>query len=353
MEGVFSRGDRRLGKVILNAWRKGCRMDGWSSEFRAHLWEEALAEANLDAAEFLRERGADEPLPWDLVDTGVSREYLLAELARAAESVPTSDCRVGKCTGCGLCDFQTVKPRSAERPLEYPEQRELPPEPETEPEGERVRFVFTKTGPAALLSHLETTRLLLRAFRSAKIAVSYSHGFNPHPKLQLGPALSLGVESLCETGEMRVDERPNLAEAVLNANAHLPEGLRVTAMWQMARESRTLTGGGMEEEFLLTLSEKAASRFAELGGIEARIESYRESGGLTIIKRRKGKPDRALEASEFVMGLWPADGMVGLRVLRKSDGATLSPEAFVSALLGLSDDERALDRVRKTNTTIY
>lgn len=354
IEGIFSRGDRRLGQVILAAWKKGCRMDGWSSEFSARRWEEALAECAIDAGEYLRERGHDEPLPWDIVEAGATREYLLAELLRGAEGTPTGDCRTGKCTGCGLCDFETVKPRSALETLEFPEVREAPAEEEAvEQEGDRLRFIFAKTGPAALLSHLETTRLLLRAFRSAKIPVSYSHGFNPHPKLQLGPALSLGVESLCETGEMRVIDRPALEGAIAAVNARLPEGLRVESIWHMGRDTRTLTGGGMEEEYRLAFSGPAAEKLAALGGVDALIADYREKGGLSVVKRRKGKPDRVLEASEFVLGLWRDGETLAIRILRKPDGATLSPEAFLAALLGMPEGVRALDRVVKTHTKIY
>lgn len=77
LEGVFSRGDRRLSKVIEKAWELGARFDAWSEHFRFELWQKAFAETGIDPNEYLREREKDEALPWDYIDTGVSKEALL------------------------------------------------------------------------------------------------------------------------------------------------------------------------------------------------------------------------------------------------------------------------------------
>jgi len=79
LEGVFSRGDRRLGPVIVSAFRKGCRFDGWDEHFKFPLWEEAFRECNVDPQEYLKERSLDDILPWDFLDLGVSKEHLKAE----------------------------------------------------------------------------------------------------------------------------------------------------------------------------------------------------------------------------------------------------------------------------------
>ena len=354
VEGILARGDRRVGRLILAAWEKGCRMDGWSSEFSPARWEEAIAESGVPAGEYLGGRLPEEPLPWDMIEAGASREYLAREFSRAREAVATTDCRQGDCTGCGLCDFETIFPRTAKAPLAYPPEAEEKDEPDSEEvEGERLRFLYSKTGPASLLSHLETFRLLVRAFRAAGVKLLYSKGFNPHPKMQLGPALSLGTESLCETGEFKVSERPNLALSVEEINKNLPEGLRLGSIWLMSSGSRTLTGGGMEEEFFLTPSKSALLRLAGKEGWEPYISGYRKDPNLLIVKRRKNKPDRTMAAGDFILGLWPEGEGLCLKVMRHADGATLGPEAFVAALLGLAQGERALDRILKTKTVIY
>ncbi len=101
LEGVLARGDRRLGKVIYSAWKKGCMLDSWDECFRFDLWEEAFAENGL-AMEFYasRKRSFDEVLPWSHLDFGVSEAFLRKENKKAYEAVTTPHCRE-KCSGCG------------------------------------------------------------------------------------------------------------------------------------------------------------------------------------------------------------------------------------------------------------
>jgi len=102
LEACFARGDRRLADVLEAAWRSGCIFDGWSEHFRFDLWMDAFAACGVDPALYAnRERAEDEPLPWDFIDAGVSRAYLLAEKKKADAARTTSDCR-GGCNACGL-----------------------------------------------------------------------------------------------------------------------------------------------------------------------------------------------------------------------------------------------------------
>ncbi|MGI5818198.1 MAG: TIGR03960 family B12-binding radical SAM protein [Armatimonadota bacterium] len=103
LEAALARGDRALSDVIERAWRAGAVFDGWSEQFRPELWREAFAAAGLDVEQRARmtlPREAE--LPWEVIDAGVSREFLAAELDRAIEGEPTPDCRGEGCRGCGL-----------------------------------------------------------------------------------------------------------------------------------------------------------------------------------------------------------------------------------------------------------
>jgi radical SAM family uncharacterized protein len=96
LEGVLARGDRRLDEVIYRAWSLGCKFDGWSEYFRFGLWVDAFRECGLDPAFYVeRVRGRDEIFPWDFIDTGVSKSYLLNENELADVGWPTNDCREG------------------------------------------------------------------------------------------------------------------------------------------------------------------------------------------------------------------------------------------------------------------
>lgn len=105
LEGVLSRGDRRLGDAILRAWRKGQRFDAWQEEFSYDRWIEAIAEAGLSADFYAnRQRSYEEVLPWDHIGCGVNKAFLAREDKRAEAGEVTPDCRVegGQCTGCGV-----------------------------------------------------------------------------------------------------------------------------------------------------------------------------------------------------------------------------------------------------------
>ncbi len=108
LEACVSRGDRRMGDVIEKAWRLGCRFDGWNEHFRFDQWMEAFDSLGLDGAFYAcRERAADEKLPWDFIDAGVTKEYLLRELERSRKGLVTRDCRKG-CNGCGMQRWKGV-----------------------------------------------------------------------------------------------------------------------------------------------------------------------------------------------------------------------------------------------------
>ena len=99
-----SSGDRRLGQVIYNAWKNGAIFDGWSEYFHFEHWQKALEESGLDPAFYVsRNRSYDELLPWDFIDSGVTKAYLRHENDKAQRGETTMDCRQEDCTGCGVC----------------------------------------------------------------------------------------------------------------------------------------------------------------------------------------------------------------------------------------------------------
>ena len=105
IEAVLARGDRRLCDVIYKAWEKGCKFDGWDEYFSYEKWLEAFDECGLDPAFYAnRKRGYDEILPWDHIDIGVSKKFLINQDKLAHESVTTPNCRQ-KCAGCGATKF--------------------------------------------------------------------------------------------------------------------------------------------------------------------------------------------------------------------------------------------------------
>lgn len=101
IEAVLARGDRRLGNVLETVWRKGGHLDAWEEYFSLERWQEAFAECDVDPAFYAyRRREKDEIMPWDMISSGVTREYLWREHENAVAGVTTPDCRT-RCNGCG------------------------------------------------------------------------------------------------------------------------------------------------------------------------------------------------------------------------------------------------------------
>ena len=102
MEAVFARGDRRTCDLLIKAFEKGAKFDGWSEYFKYDIWMEAMKECNIDEDFYVyRDRSYDEILPWDFIDIGVNRRYLEVENEKAKKAELTQNCRKG-CTGCGI-----------------------------------------------------------------------------------------------------------------------------------------------------------------------------------------------------------------------------------------------------------
>lgn len=107
LEGIMARGDRRLNKVILRAYQKGCMYDAWSEYYKNDVWFETFEECGIDPSFYTtRERSDDEIFPWDFLDCGVNREFLLREWHKAKDESTTPNCRA-QCQGCGASRFRT------------------------------------------------------------------------------------------------------------------------------------------------------------------------------------------------------------------------------------------------------
>jgi len=118
LEAVLARGDRRVGEAIYLAWRNGSRFDAWHEHFQYQAWLDAFEQAGIDPAFYAsRPRSYDEILPWDHIDCGVTKAFLRAESERAEKGETTADCRLDRCSGCGLTRFM---PRGEELDVPCP-----------------------------------------------------------------------------------------------------------------------------------------------------------------------------------------------------------------------------------------
>src|SRR5206468_2928433 len=105
LEGVFTRGDRRLGAVVEEAFRRGCRFDAWTEHLKWDTWMEVFSDHGIDPERYLAERSTEAEQPWDVVQSPVTRKFLVREKQRADRAAITDDCRLeDKCFSCGVVE---------------------------------------------------------------------------------------------------------------------------------------------------------------------------------------------------------------------------------------------------------
>ena len=242
LEGIFSRGDRRLSRLLETVWKNGSRLDAWSEHFNLERWQQAAEECNLDLHSFLRVRDEEEILPWQHLNSGVDTAFLHAERKKAEQEIYTPDCRYHSCQKCGLCDFKTIMPIVRDRKKESrpaPLQHNTPPlNPKHEQEDKHFRYTVTysRTGDICYLGHLEILQLVFRCLRRAGIKTNFSKGFNPSPKVSFGPALPVGTQSLAEFFVMDLPEPlTDLQQTQEALNAELIQGLQIESL-QLSRK---------------------------------------------------------------------------------------------------------------------
>lgn len=290
LEGLFSRGDQRLANVIERAHRKGARFDSWDDQFNISVWHEAIAEEGIDPEPYFMTLPLSARLPWDHIDIGMEDGFLRSEYKKALKDKLSPPCgkpfgsllhhsnaedaladeRKLVCFDCGIaCDLTQMrtdrlvalrKLGADKRPTTVPRPNEEVAQEQAErgqprkkaafaqSEGQRYRLRYRKLGRAAFIGHLDAMRLLQRMLRRAGCEPIYTRGFHPKPDMVFGPALGLGVMSLGEVVDLRL------------------ETLRETGEFISAEElkQRLLTaapeGFLVDEVLLLQPEDKAVSR---------------------------------------------------------------------------------------------
>lgn len=354
MEGVMSRGDRRLAGVIEEAWRRGARLDAWSEHFDLKTWEAAARATSIELGNYLRRRELSEVLPWDHLETGVAREFLSAELVKSRTGTYTPDCRVHSCQKCGVCDFKTVQP--VVRKVEPEENENQESEAvlhraalqEEGPEVDRAggfgighqdgadhwyRLFYAKQGDIRFLSHLELIQVFFQALRRAGIKVHYTQGFNPVPKASFCPALPVGTESLAEYLDVDLTE-PVADEAtfIRRLNDQLPRGIRVLAL-AGSPDKKSKTPPKNLSFFTVNLD-----RHLSPGEREA-LAAFLAQDTFPVSRTRKGRRT-VLDIRKQVSSLVLRDEKnLEMHLLTQEGTATAKPLEILQAVFGFSESQ--------------
>ena len=260
IEAVFARGDRRLSRALEAAAKKGVRFDAWDEYFDFDRWMEIFGECGIDTSFYAnRTIPDDEILPWDMIDCGVRKEFLIKERHKAYEAMTTPSCRE-KCSGCGVnslvspefcrwCPGHGGGNESESIVLEPSAggETELRKEKSEDDIGDArggspsnaapashsneavraVRVRFEKSGAMLYISHLDLAKTLAQVIRRAGIPVWYSEGFNPKPRLVFASPLSVGCGGLSEVLDFKITEEMTDEEIEKRLSRNVPPGITI------------------------------------------------------------------------------------------------------------------------------
>ena len=340
LEGVFSRGDRRLAGLLQAAWKNGARLDAWSDHFDLGLWRKAALDCGLNLEDYLRKREMTEILPWQHLHSGVELSFLQAELENAHRLVYTPDCRYHGCQECGVCDFKSIRPIVHGKETQgniatVTEERSIAKAAATTVDDLHLKYLVTyqRLGDICYLGHLEILQLIFRALRRAGITTNFSQGFNPSPKISFGPALPVGMESLAEYFIMDLPAPlPDPGRTALLLDAKLPEGLTI--------QDIILHSGHIPQDTLNTYRIVLPERLTEeeVGLLEA----FRAAEHIPVMRDRKGKRKeidirpliRAIEVEgddTVILRIISRAGVPGVKVLEAMQHITGRNEARILA----------------------
>jgi len=337
VEGVFARGGRQLSRLLVDAYKRGCKFDGWSDRFQYRLWEESFSRQGVDLNLYTKSPwNIMDSLPWDHVDTGVTKEFLAAERDRALNGDCTPDCRRGDCNGCGVCDFEKIEPKiyeACEDKSNVDSVKELSQKdavvPDTkEADYKKVKVFYSKQNHAKYFGHLELANIFLRALRRSGIPVKYSEGFHPMPRISFHDPLPIGMESMNEFLYLTVPGNLKPETITILLNKHLPEGLlvkdcQISCSRPDIKQQKSAT-------YLVKLKEGCFDK--------QKLNDFIKSSDFVQTRvNRKGKVKK-IDFKDMILKINLTESRTMMIKLRSEPGRTARPLEIIKGIFNLSEE---------------
>ncbi|MEX0269439.1 TIGR03960 family B12-binding radical SAM protein [Leptolyngbyaceae cyanobacterium UHCC 1019] len=382
MEDFVGRGDRRLAPVILRAWQLGAGMDAWweSLERAYGAWSQAIAESGLtwkyrqvengewnifdqsdpqpvstsptlDSASFYTA-----PLPWDHLDTGIDKQWLIDDLQRALAAATVPDCSFEGCSHCGVCsvDFGhnvVVPPPAIPKFVGQfvPNQQRV----------QRVRVWLGKQGDMALVSHLDLMRLYDRAARRAALPITFTGGFHPGPRIIPANALPLGVTSSGEIVDFELTQSMDLEVFQAKLAAQLPANMPIYRVEQISLSAPAATQLLEQAEYEITvgLADDKETPI-NLATCQTWVEAVLNSPEIWIEQTTKSGKTRAVNLRDRLFhleliasaGSFPFSSHFSLKYVGscRNDGTLLRPDALLRMLEQVANQPLYLLKTHRT-----
>lgn len=356
LEGIFSRGDRRLASVIKTAFDVNCRFDSWGDQFKFDVWGKIFKDAGIDPEFYTyRRRDRNEIFPWHHLNARVDKEFLYKEYERSLRKEETPDCKTDTCSVCGVCDHKVIKnvafyEKSGVKSLSLQavsrgqrsevNHTKKPPAPSLQPPTFKIRLTFSKTSDMKYLGHLEMATAFYRAIRRADIPIAHSLGFHPLPKIVFGQPLPVGVESIAENADIELKEHMKPEDVLERLNSTMPHGIKILEAKELLAKSYPVSQVCQGATYLVFL-EKNSAMPDDRDTLEALINRLMEKDEVIIVQEREGKK-RHINIRPLIKGLSLFDEKTIQLTLGMGEKGSVKPHEVIAHILGLSQDDRRL-----------
>lgn len=236
LEAVFARGDKKLGEFIYKLNQAGAYMTAWDENINPELWNTLAQECSMSLDELAQKQfNINEELPWDIIDTGIDKSWFIKEYQKGLNAQNTIPCEFN-CTNCGVCKNFKVK-----KVIDKPYQAKVKETKKIEQkEPVKYRIQLTKENELRYLSHLDWQNTIIKTLYRSGLNLCFSQGFNPTPKISLGIALPIFIESTCELIDIDIYdniETEKLKEILTNA---FPKNIKIQKIVKISKETKSI-----------------------------------------------------------------------------------------------------------------
>ncbi len=335
IEGILSRGDRRLSDLLEKALENGCKLDSWSDFFDYSKWESAFSQAKINPDFYIRERNESENFPWEHLDSLVTKEFLLEERKRALEGVSTEDCFTGRCTQCGACDFKQLQP------LHAPEFRDIRKLGVYARYETKYRLRITKAGMMKYLSHLEYIRVIERALRRTGLPLEFSEGFHPAPKFSFSPAIPVGVESFAEYMDITLAFSLDPEDVMERLNNVLPDGISVASAEEIPLKATSVSNLITEFKYEVKIDAGLSPNISE------RVKEYNSASSFPVYLEHK---EKEIDVKKVIPRLSISGEVLKFGIMLNAGSGGINPVLFIKTLLNINDEQLSSVEITKVDT---
>ena len=352
LEAVLTRGDASLCKFIEALYKKGSYLASWGENFSWKLWNETAQECGLDLVQLAQKQyDIHLPLPWDFINVGLDKDWLINEYNKAFEIdensshvVPT--CQT-QCVNCGVCkNFNTHKvmaehfvasdkaqllASAPKRHIEDIDQNDIKPV-------FRYRVKLTKTGILRYFSHLDWQNTFLKAMQRTNLKVAYSYGYNPKMKISMGIALPLFCESETELVDICLWENADIDYVRNEIQKVLPQGSEIIEVKQIDTSAPAIEEEVYWAEYRIKIFDESVYDFGQFVYNTLRVL---ESENIFIDKKTKKGLEKTIDYKHSIGEYRFESG--SLFIVLKAGKSTAIPPLRADALMSVIAPEVMFD----------